>query len=273
MKRIYVLAIILTTICTTSSGQIQQGIVRTAGTATKKGEPLQNVVVRVAGSTSVLSDESGRFTLALSGVSHDGDVFQITSVRKSGYELLDKDGLRNRFVYSRDVPVEIVMISSAELIRSKQEIEERARRNATRNYEQKVQSLKRQLEQQELSILEYNVQIHNLEQKMELFEELIVRMADHYSRTDYDKLDSLNAEINRCIADGELDKADSLINTKGDVVERANENMEKGRRLHAAEVKLDCAKNKADNNSKSLEEERKLLETWVKQQEQTKKRK
>jgi hypothetical protein len=42
---------------------------------------------------------------------------------------------------------------------------------------------------------------------------MIDGMADRYARTDYDHLDSLNREINICIEDGELDKADSLIHT------------------------------------------------------------
>ena len=38
-------------------------------------------------------------------------------------------------------------------------------------------------------------------------------MADRYARTDYDQLDSIDVEINICIENGELEKADSLIHT------------------------------------------------------------
>ena len=42
---------------------------------------------------------------------------------------------------------------------------------------------------------------------------LIGDMADRYARTDYDNLDSIDVEINICIENGELEKADSLIHT------------------------------------------------------------
>lgn len=79
---------------------------------------------------------------------------------------------------------------------------------------------------------------------MQKFEVLIAAMSDHYARTDYNKLDSLNAVINECIINGELETADSLINTKGDVKKRANDNIVKGKRLKLAELFLDSLSNK-----------------------------
>ena len=53
------------------------------------------------------------------------------------------------------------------------------------------------------------------------------------------KLDSLNLEINKCIKNGELEKADSLINTKGDIKMRAIENIKEGKQIKEAEIFLD----------------------------------
>lgn len=269
MKNIITLLLLLLPFAV--SAQIQQGYIRTAGTAKQKGKPLADVVIRISGNSStVLSNKSGQFTMALSSVKNEGDPFRIASVRKRGYELLDKDVLNRSFVYSRSVPVEIVLISSAELIKSRQEIEERARKNATKRYESQLKDLRNKLDKQKITAQEYAEKIQQLEKQMESFESLITAMADHYARTDYDNLDSLNAEINRCIANGELEKADSLIDTKGDVVKRANENMQRGRHLHEAEVQLDSARRKVIENSSALEEERRRLDTWKKQHEKTK---
>lgn len=251
--------------------QTQQGYVRTAGTAKQKGRPLQNVVIRTSGSsTSVLSDKSGQFTMAIVGVKNEGDGFRISSVRKSGYELLDKDALTSAFVYSKSVPVEIVLISTAELIKTRQQIEERARKNANKRYENKLKELQKLLVKQKITAQEYAEKIRQLEQQMESFESLIGAMAEHYARTDYDKLDSLNAAINQCIAEGRLEEADSLINTKGDVVARAQENIRKGQQLTEAEAQLEEAKHKVQENSEALEEEEKRIRIWQRQRKNEK---
>ena len=271
MKRTKTILLLLSLVLTCFA-QTQRGYVRTAGTARQKGKPLADVVVRTSGSTSsVQSDKSGFFTMAISGVKNEGDGFHITSVRKSGYELLDKDALKNAFIYSKSVPVEIVLISTTELIKTRQQIEERARKNATKRYEDKVKQLQKQLEKQKITIQEYAEKVHQLEKQMESFEGLIAAMADHYARTDYDKLDSLNAAINECIANGELQKADSLIDTKGNVISRAHENMQKGRHLHDAEIQLDSVRQRVKKNEEALEEERKRLDEWEIQKRQTSK--
>lgn len=271
MRRLFTTLFLLTLIIT-SFAQTQQGYVRTAGTAKQKGKPLPDVVIQTSGSSSsVQSNKSGQFTMALSSVKDEGDGFRITSVRKSGYELLDKDALNGDFIYSKSVHIEIVLISTSELIKTRQQIEERARKNATKRYEGKLKELQKQLDKQKITAQEYADQINQLEKQMESFESLIAAMADHYARTDYDKLDSLNKAINECIANGELEKADSLIDTKGDVRKRALENIKKGQHLHEAEVQLNSASQRVNENGEALEEERKRLDRWKEQKQQTKK--
>lgn len=269
MKRILLILNALL-FASTTFAQTQTGFVRTAGTATKKGVPLSNVTIRLAGGSSVLSDTQGHFTMNVSGVGREGDLFKITSVRKSGYELLDKDCLKNSFVYSKKVPIEIVLISKKELQKTKQDIEERARRNAEKSYEKKLQALKKDLENQKVTIQKYNAKVNELKQQMESFEILIGAMAEHYARTDYDKLDSLNASINQCIAEGRLEEADSLINSKGDVVERAHENMRKGQQQTEAEAKLEEAKHRVQENTEALEEEKIRIRIWQRQKKHEK---
>ena len=52
-----------------------------------------------------------------------------------------------------------------------------------------------------------------MQDKYEKYQSLIGDLADRYARTDYDHLDSIDREINICIENGELEKADSLIHT------------------------------------------------------------
>lgn len=248
-------------------GQTQSGFVRTAGTAKHKGKPLSDVAIRAAGQSYVKSDKNGHFEMSVAGIVNEGDGFSITSVRKKGYELLDKDALNNRFVYSKSVPVEIVLISTAELMKLRQDIEDLARKKATKRFEEMIKDLKKQLDKQKMTAKDYADSIRSLEKQMESFESLIAVMADHYARTDYDKLDSINAAINEYIANGELEKANQLIDSKGDVIERANKNIEEGERLHKAELQLESARQRNNANKEALIEEKKRLEIWQRQNE------
>ena len=263
----FAITIIVAFITCSAVAQTQQGFVRTAGTAKKKGLPISSVTIRPSGSAPVLSDSKGLFTLALNNVRAEGDAFSIASVRKNGFELLDKDALKHKFTYSKNVPIEIVLISTDELIKTRQEIEERARKNAVSNYNKKIADLKAKLQMQQITSEEYSKKIKEMETQMESFESLVTVMADHYARTDYDKLDSLNAAINECIANGELTKADSLINTKGDVRQRAFDNIQKGQAIRAAEAQLDSVRSVINSNKEALEQEKRRIDLWKKQNE------
>ena len=69
------------------------------------------------------------------------------------------------------------------------------------------------MEEQQLTEEQSRQELQNLQDKYEKYQSLIDGMADRYARTDYDHLDSIDREINICIENGELEKADSLIHT------------------------------------------------------------
>ncbi len=215
--------------------QSQEGYVRT-----EKGTALSGVTLRPVGNrNTVTSDQKGHFVMELGGNFKEGDNFRFSYVHKKGYEPLDKGLLNRQFVVSSSVPVEIVLISSEHLIKTKESVKRKAKKNAEKEYKKKLKDLRKQLDNQKITINDYNTEKRRLDWQMESFETLIAAMAEHYARTDYEHLDSLNAAINDCIIKGELVKADSLINSKGDVKHRAYENIKKGERLHDAEVFLD----------------------------------
>ena len=234
----------------TAFAQSQEGIVRTSGTAKKKGTVISGVILRPVGGNDVMSDAEGRFTIVLRQQLEEGDSFLFSKVFKKGYEPIDKDILKRRFVYSTTVPIEIVLISSKQLMKTKADIEEKARKNAESRYRKQKSYLEAQLAAQRINTADYQKKVQVLEKQMQTFEVLIAAMADHYARTDYNKLDSLNAAINECIINGELEKADSLINTKGDVRERAHENITKGKRLKMAEAIVDSMSNMVNEKRK-----------------------
>ena len=193
--------------------QTQQGIVKTIGRPNKPGIVLGNVVLRFQGVVnSVVTSAEGKFHLFMPN-KKDGDGIILLNVRKKGYELKDKGLIGRPIVFSSRVPIEILMIDSRQLEADKKRIEERAYQVAERNYQKKLKEIENQIKNNKITAEEYRKELQALQEKYEKYMSLISDMADRYARTDYDKLDSIDYEINVCIENGELDKADSLIHT------------------------------------------------------------
>ena len=212
MKRsILLLVIVANTLLV--SAQIQQGYVKTLGRPNRAGAPIANATIRMRGVVNaVLSGKDGRFSVLMPD-KKKGDEIVLQSIKKQGYELADPSMIGRKQVFSPTVPIEIVMVNSEELAANKQRIERIAYQKADENYQKKLSVLEQQLKEQEITKDQYRQLLQDLQDKYEKYQALIAGMANRYARTDYDHLDSLDREINICIENGELDKADSLIHT------------------------------------------------------------
>lgn len=203
--------------------QTQQGYVKTIGRPNKPGVPLTNVTIRFRGLVNqVLTGKDGKFAVLLQG-KKEGDAIVLQSVRKNGYELKDRELVGRSLVFSSRVPLEIVMINSVELETNKQRMEQQNYEMAEKRYQQKLKQLDKQVKEQEITSEQYRQQLQELQNHFEKYQSLISDLAERYARTDYDHLDSIDREINICIENGELEKADSLIHTVFDpetVIER-----------------------------------------------------
>ena len=197
----------------TVSAQSQQGFVKTLGRPNKPGEPLGNVTIQMIGMVNpATSSSTGEFHLSAYN-KKDGDPIKLLKVLKNGYELKDKDLIGREMVFSSRVPIYITMVDTKQLAVDKKRIEDNARRVAEENYQKKLGQLEKENEENKLSAEKYRQEKEALEEKYEKYLSLIGDMADRYARTDYDQLDSIDVEINICIENGELEKADSLIHT------------------------------------------------------------
>lgn len=227
------------------SAQVQQGYVKTLGRPGAPGKPLQGVTIRVRGVMNALvSDANGSFKIQATG-KKDGDALIINSINKNGYELKDKEIVGRSLVFSSRVPIQLVMVSSSQLAADKKRIEDNAYKVAENNYKKKVAELEKQKKQKELSAKDYETQLQELETRYENYMALVGDMAERYALTDYDELDSIDIQINECIENGELDKADSLIHSVFDpttVLQRNQEaKAEIAERMRIAQEAIDKA--------------------------------
>lgn len=195
------------------AAQTQQGFVKSIGRPDKPGEPLENVTIQMVGmANATTSSATGEFHLSAYN-KKDGDPIKLLKVRKNGYELKDKDLLGRPMVFSSHVPIFITMVDTIQLEADKKRIEENAKRVAEENYQKKRAVIEEENNNHKLTAEKYRKELDDLQEKYEKYLSLIGDMADRYARTDYDQLDSIDIEINICIENGELEKADSLIHT------------------------------------------------------------
>jgi len=207
----FVLIFVILAFATSIFSQTQQGYVKTLGRPDKKGVALSGVSVRAKGEhNAVLSKEDGTFSLVLNG-KKNGEAYSLQQVQKSGYELNETGVIGRQYAFSDKVPLTIVMVSSAQLQADKRRIESNAYKVAEKNYHAMLLLLEKEKEAGVITIESYRKDLHDLQERFEKYQSLIDDLADHFAHTDYDGLDEKEREINICIENGELERADSLI--------------------------------------------------------------
>ena len=198
----------------------QEGSVRTISRKDKPGTPLDGVVIRLRGShNAVQSHTNGEFSLLLHNM-ENGDPYTISSIIKSGYEPAEQELLGKRIPCSDKVPLEIVLVSIADLQREKEEIAVKAREKVEVYYQKRLAELERRLAAHQLTEKEFNQRLDSLEEQYERFEPLLQAMSDKLARIDYERLDSLTAQIQTAIENGNPEEAERLIREKGNMEER-----------------------------------------------------
>lgn len=218
MKRFLIYtAFLFWTFCVFS--QVQQGFVKTIGRPNTPGISIEGVTVRVAGNlNTVISDTQGNFSFPMKN-----QRFRFSRISKKGFELADKDFLHYDFGYSPHAPITLVMVSKEELQRERDFIEEQSRNKLMLRFQKQNAILEKQLEQNVLTETEYQKRLLDLHEKFDNIDTLVSTLADRYARTDYDNIDSVRILVNRYIENGELEKAQQLIYSKGDIGERTKE--------------------------------------------------
>lgn len=233
-KELITILLLLTFNFQLSTAQTQSGVVRTVSRPDASSQVLQGVVVRLQGDYNpVMTDEQGAFQVLMPGLKN-GAPYALAGVNKGGYELREPELVGRQLPFSSSVPLEIVMVSRRQLQRDKQRIEQAARENIERYYEQQLNALNEQLAQAKMDNQEYEKQLSQLESEYDRFEPLIEQMAERYARTDYNGMSEADSLIQQAIEQGDLQLAQQRIMAKGDPEEREKK-MKRVRKLAEAQ--------------------------------------
>lgn len=199
--------------------QTQRGHVKTRGRLSASGTVvpgtrLSGATITFRGNNSAVSGTNGAFTFAVSN-----KTFCITNVRKNGYQLYDNDLLGRDHKFSANELL-VVMDTPDNVLADKLESERKIRKTLRKQLQEKEDELDALKEQQKISEEQYRTELQALYGAQENNEKLISEMAERYSTMDFDQLDDFQRRVAAYIQNGELTRADSLLNTKGSMEER-----------------------------------------------------
>lgn len=199
-----------------SNAQVQLGVVKTRGRIVSNkhvpGKGLPGAVLQVTGRNDVkVQNSDGSFSFPI-----PSQQFLIQSVKLNGYKLVDSDAAPKSYRYSSN-PLIFLLETPEQMLADQLAAEKSIRQTLQQTVnarEKELDELRRQnkitQEQLQKALLElYDYEASN--------EKLIRDMAIRYSQMDFDQLDSINRQISEYILEGNLTKADSLLQTKGDI--------------------------------------------------------
>ena len=206
-----------------TAGAQQQGMVRSLERPKQPSKGIAGATVSILElKNDLVTDKEGKFSFTI----RDKNSFKVTRVQKKGYTLVDKQLLGRKFSYS-SVPIEIVMVSDKQLASDKKLIEDKAYDRAKKTYEARIAELERQLAEKTITEKAYYAEREVAINDYDKYVQLIDEMAERYAMTDYKGLSDINRQIQECIENAELERADSLINSKGDFDQREQELLKK----------------------------------------------
>lgn len=199
--------------------QSMQGCVKTKGRMVDgkvvHGLGLSGVTIRIKGTNVVVSGKDGKFFILLPQ-NHIGDSIYIELISKPGFELIDRDILNRPIIYNPNSSLTIVMEEESVLAEERLTIEKKLRRTLLLQLEK----AEKEIQELDVTIEEKNRKLQELYNRQSNQERLINNMVNRYGKYDYDMMSMFDIQVSECIINGELEKADSLLNTKGDISER-----------------------------------------------------
>ena len=248
---------------TIAYSQSQKGIVKTRGKMINgthvPGQGLPGTVVAVRNKGNFLiQKKDGSFSFSV----YEGG-YVLDSVKKQGYVLLDADIISKTYSYSEN-PLCLVMETPDQILQDKVMAMKKINNTLSSRLAIKEAELDSLVAQSKITMQEYNQALEKLYSEREKNTSLVSEMAENFSQIDYDFLDDFTRKVSDLILNGDLERADSLLNSRGNInsdvenlMQLREANEKEHENLKREETRL--RKRKADHK-KSLELERVQME-------------
>ena len=227
--------------------QTQDGIVKTRGRMIDgkhvPGKGLPGAVVSIKGRTDVgVKNSNGSFSFPAVE-----KYFTIESVTKKEYALVDADAAR-RYKYSSDT-LYLIMETPEQMLEDLLETKDNIRRALEEELRTTKAEIRKLRDENIITQKEYVKRLEKLIENQNENEKLVAEMAERYSKIDYDQLDNFYRQVSNYIEHGELTRADSLLRSRGNLVEQIDAQLGKGEVIQKEREKLQQAEavHKHDN--------------------------
>ena len=241
MKQIFCFLIMALAATATITAQTQEGVVKTRGRMINgqhvPGKGLPGAVVSIKGRGDVgVKNSDGSFSFPVTDKQ-----FQIVSVTKKEYQLVDADAAPKTYTHSGN-KLYFIMETPEQIMQDKLDSERRIRRTLQRQLQEREDEIETLKAENRISQQEYQQALQKLYANQENNERLISDMAERYSTLDYDQMDEFYRQVNQFIENGELAKADSLLKSRGDVNSQVEAHLREGKTIQEKEKELEQAK-------------------------------
>ena len=206
----------------TLCAQMQQGVVKTKGRMINgrlvPGKGLSGAVVSLKGRTSVLVNHTdGCFSFPATG-----QTFMIENVSKKGYLLVDVDVCRQPYRYSK-TPIYLVMETPEQQLEDQLEAKERISTALRKQYQRSMAEKQRLRDEKRISQEEYDKEVQRLVSEQQNNSLFVAKLVNDFAKVDYDQLDEFNRQVHEFILNGEFSRADSMLQSKGDMGRRISD--------------------------------------------------
>ena len=203
------------------NAELQRGYTKTRGKLDAKGQlipgkRLSGVMIET-NRGKVASESDGTFSLTIP----NGE-FVLKNVSLNGYILSDYEQLKQYSCSAEDLVV--VMVKPEEYNTDKVYAQRRIIRTLRRTLQERENEIDSLFEQQKISEQEKNELFQKLYADEQNSQKQVEERAERYAKTDFDQIDEFQRQVTNLIIKGELEKADSLLNTKGNIEEQIREN-------------------------------------------------
>ena len=190
----------------------QKGCFKSFGRYKKAGKSIANVSIYVNKKygNSTKSDDNGVFSLTLKG-----EKFVIDSVRKRGYSVTyPEDVYKSHYCSKNDFVIYLTDIVASS--KESQDIQNKQIKNLNKT----IKNQYKQIDQLKSDTLNKSKLLEDLNNKWEIAVKLLPKIGEEYARINFDLLDEFDQEMTYLTYNYELERADSLLKTQGDLNQR-----------------------------------------------------
>lgn len=204
MKYLYTCLLLVSCLSVQSQTIYQKGRVRELNSG-EKG--LSNVKIVFQDALPTISDANGQFILAFSQ-KEIGDPIIYNEITKRQYEIVnEKELLSMKISNTGYLEMDIIMAKVGTIDSLKLLYYDISERALTVSYRKELQKLKQLVQEQTLTIREYNVQLRAQKAYYESQLERLKETADKFARTNPDDMDSIYADALILFQNGQVNKA------------------------------------------------------------------